>query len=88
MDTPFIIIAIAGAMPCIAILLSKILGWGKLTNSSVVNRYECGIRNHLSGGGFVYRSEYGALIAMFIIIEAATIFTLIICLLGRSNLSP
>jgi NADH:ubiquinone oxidoreductase subunit 3 (subunit A) len=81
------IIAIAGAMSLTAVLLSRFLGKARPTDSTGVNRYECGIRNQASDRGFVYRSEYGAVIAVFIVIEAAMILSLISMILGRFTIS-
>ncbi|MDR2598625.1 MAG: hypothetical protein LBC25_02800 [Holosporales bacterium] len=77
-------IVIAGAISIVAVLLAKVLGKARPTDSGGINRYECGIRNQSSDHGFVYQSEHGAMIAVFIVIEAAMILALIsLMLVGR-----
>ncbi|MDR1289159.1 MAG: hypothetical protein LBJ77_02090 [Holosporales bacterium] len=71
------VILISGSMSLAAIFLARFLGRARPTDTRGLNRYECGIQNQISDHGFVYTSEHGTKIAIFIVIEASTVFTLV-----------
>jgi hypothetical protein len=73
-------------MSLAAIFLARFLGKAKPTDTRGLNRYECGIQNQISDHGFVYTSEHGIKIAIFIVIEAFTILFLASLLIANFSI--